>query len=124
MSATNIVEELTTEDYVQASEQLLRIQEKKASGKELSKKERAIVVYASLMMASDRSADMYRGVWKDFVNNNGEQMTHEGAQKARRFYDLLQQGVSAAEKGYEVGEPIALRSILEDFREIYSTDLL
>ncbi|UTN91377.1 hypothetical protein SEA_OUTIS_14 [Gordonia phage Outis] len=124
MSTAEIVEDLTTEDYIQASNQLLRIQEKRAAGKKLSKKDHAIITYAALMMSSDRSADLYRGVWKDFVGENGEEMKFSGAQKARRFESMLQQGVSAAERGYEVGEPIALRAILEDFREIYATDLL
>ncbi|AVE00674.1 hypothetical protein KNU14_gp15 [Gordonia phage Buggaboo] len=124
MSTVDIVEDLTTEDYIEASKQLLRVHEKRAAGKKLSKKDRAIITYAALMLSSDRAADLYRGVWKDFVNNNGEPMEFSGAQKARRFESMLQQGVSAAERGYEVGEPIALRSILEDFREIYSTDLL
>ncbi|ATN89537.1 hypothetical protein KNT75_gp16 [Gordonia phage Kabluna] len=124
MSTVDIVEELTTEDYIEASNQLLRVQEKKAAGKKLSKKDRAIITYAALMLSSDRAADLYRGAWKDFVGANGEPMEFSGAQKARRFENMLQKGVSAAERGYEVGEPVALRSILEDFREIYSTDLL
>lgn len=115
---------LGTEDYREAAEQLLRIKEKRDAGSKLSKKERAIETYAALMMASDRSADMYRELLRNVITEQGEPMMFDAAQKARSFERMLTQGVSAAERGYEVGEPVALRSILADFREIYSTDLL
>ncbi|AET09845.1 hypothetical protein GoPhGRU1p04 [Gordonia phage GRU1] len=123
MSETD-VPELTTANYLEAADLMLRIQEKHAAGEKLSKKERAIITYAALMAASDRSADMYRQLYKNMLVEIGEPMPLEAAQKARSFETMLTNGIRAAESGLEVGEPVALRSILTDFREVYSTDLL
>ncbi|AYD82105.1 hypothetical protein KNU13_gp17 [Gordonia phage Turuncu] len=116
--------ELTTENYLEAADLMLSIQEKKKAGRKLSKKDRAIMTYAALMTSSDRSADMYRQLYKNMLFEIGEPMSLEAAQKARSFETMLTNGIRAAESGLEVGEPVALRSILADFREIYSTDLI
>lgn len=119
---TNHQHEITVDDYFQAAGQVEKAAERRRKGKELSKKEHAILVLAADVEAARRRVDAVMSVVRR--SRGVPQINPDTIVRIRSFHRLLEEGLRVAnERQLLVGEVVALKALLSDLETMFEAEL-
>lgn len=119
---TNHQHEITVDDYFQAADQVEKAAERRRKGKELSKKEHAILVLAADVEAARRRVDAVMSVVRR--SRGVPQINPDTIVRIRSFHRLLKEGLKVAdERQLLVGEVVALKALLSDLETMFEAEL-
>lgn len=119
---TNHQHEITVDDYFQAADQVEKAAERRRKGKELSKKEHAILVLAADVEAARRRVDAVMSVVRR--SRGVPQINPDTIVRIRSFHRLLEEGLRVAnERQLLVGEVVALKALLSDLETMFEAEL-
>lgn len=119
---TNHQHEITVDDYFQAADQVEKAAERRRKGKELSKKEHAILVLAADVEAARRRVDAVMNVVRQ--SRGVPQINPDTIVRIRSFHRLLEEGLRVAnERQLLVGEVVALKALLSDLETMFEAEL-